>query len=254
MVNDITQIVEVPYLNGTPARVNHRTGVMEISRQHFRKLDPIYRLFIMLHERGHIALNTKNEYAADEYAMNELLKRGYPLTKILESLTRVLQFNKQDHYGRSEAMLQKLRAYDYHINGNKKVLTNFSKNMNTPNIYAADVYDQSLDQSNFLGGLLGAIPGVSNIVSGVLGGLTGGGGNNAAAQQAQAAAAQAQAQAQAQQAQIQMMQMQQQQQQAALAAANKKDESFMDKYGTVVIIVVVLIIAIVAFIMLRKKK
>jgi len=241
-MNDITAIVEVPHLQGTPARVNHRTGVMEVSRSHFKKLDPVYRLFVMYHERGHLVLNTKNEREADNYAMNELLKKGYPLTKILESLTKVLQYDKQDHYGRTLALLNKLRSYDYHINGNKKVLTQFNSNsiMNTPNLYAGDVYDKAFqgEHSNFLGALLGGLPIVGDLVNNVLGGL-GGGGNNAAAAQAQAAAA---AQAQA----LQMMQMQQ-------AANNKNEPGFMEKNGTIVIIAVVLVVIIIAFLMMRKK-
>jgi hypothetical protein len=138
-VKGITKIIRVADLGKTPARVNRITGELQISDKHFKKLSPIQRLFVLYHEQGHVTLGTTSEEAADDYAVQELLKRGYPLTEILKGLTRVLTYDNENHHGRTLIVFNKLREYDFNVNGNTKVLTKQQQiKMNTPTI---DVYD-----------------------------------------------------------------------------------------------------------------
>jgi hypothetical protein len=149
----VNAILEVPYIEGTPARADHRNGIVYISKKHFEGMDPVYKDFIIAHEEGHLVLNTKNEEQADEYAMKKLLKQGYPLSKILGSLTQVLQYDKMGHYGRTNAIFNKLFLYDLAVNQNKKLLNHLNLlNMNTPD-ELTDIYAASYetDYSDFLG-------------------------------------------------------------------------------------------------------
>ena len=178
----ITKIITVEDLGNTPAKVNRLTGEMYISKRHFSKMPPIYRKFVLFHEEGHVKLNTTSEEAADNYAVDELIKRGYPLSEILKSLTKVLTFNNKEHYGRAMVVFNKLREHDYKVNGNTKVLSQKIQNqMETP---AINVYDQQFDyESNAIGAILGAAGGIMSGVGAVtnalgIGGGGGGGGSN----------------------------------------------------------------------------
>lgn len=150
---NVQGIIEVPYLEGTPARVNHKTGHIIVSKAHFDKMDPVYKDFVLAHEEGHYVLQTLNEELADEYAARKLLEQGKPLSKILQSLTRVLNYDKDNHYGRTKALFDKLLWYDYQINGNKEVINHLNElSMETPDVYT-DIYAASFegDYSDFLG-------------------------------------------------------------------------------------------------------
>lgn len=145
-------ILEVPKIDGTPARCDHHNGIIYISKAHFDNLEPIHKDFILAHEEGHLVLNTKNEEVADDYAMNKLLKLGYPLSKILGSLTKVLHYDKSHHYGRTKKIFDKLFIYDYIVNNNKKLFNHLNiVNMETP--IENDLYNLSYesDYSDFLG-------------------------------------------------------------------------------------------------------
>ncbi len=51
----INGILEVPNLVGTPARADHKNGIILISKSHFDKIgDPVYKDFIIAHEEGHL--------------------------------------------------------------------------------------------------------------------------------------------------------------------------------------------------------
>lgn len=68
----ITKIIRVPDLGATPARVNRRTGVMEISLKHMKAMPVAHRLFVMLHEQAHVELQTTDEVKADAYAFKNM--------------------------------------------------------------------------------------------------------------------------------------------------------------------------------------
>ena len=60
--------------NGTPARINRRAGVLELAPSFFRKSQD-EKEFILLHELGHLELDTTDEMKADKYAANNLYKK-----------------------------------------------------------------------------------------------------------------------------------------------------------------------------------
>jgi len=145
-------VIEIPYIEGTPARVNHKTGHIFVSKAHFDKLEPVYREFVLAHEEGHLVLSTSNEEAADQYAVNKLLKKGYPLSKIMQSLTRVLNYDKPGHYGRTLNVFSLLAHHDIVNNKNEKLLNLLNeKSMNTPieNMYLDEIYSSSFAENDF---------------------------------------------------------------------------------------------------------
>ncbi len=114
------KIIKVPYIEGTPARTNRKTGNIYVSMWHFNQLDEIYQKFIVYHEMAHFLFQTKDEEFCDEFAMNKMLREGYKLKDILHSVTRTLS-NTKAHYGRKYNILQHLRIYDYLENNNTNV-------------------------------------------------------------------------------------------------------------------------------------
>ncbi len=85
--------------------------------------------------------------------MQKLIKKGYPLSKILGSLTHVLQYDKAGHYGRTNRLFEKLFIYDLLVNQNKKLLNHLNYNsMQTPS-ELEDIYTKSYESefSDFLG-------------------------------------------------------------------------------------------------------
>lgn len=69
---------------GTPARIGHNTGVIEISKVDFLKYSVPMRMIIILHEFSHKYMNPKlnrdigDEVSADINALNIYLSLGYP--------------------------------------------------------------------------------------------------------------------------------------------------------------------------------
>lgn len=120
----ITQIIKVPNLGNTPARVNRRTGVMEISVKHFKEMPMEHRLFVMLHEKAHVELQTTDENLADAQAFKEYADLGYSLRESVKALTRVLNQNNPDHYWRMYQQLKRAEQYDIKNNDNLKLLKN----------------------------------------------------------------------------------------------------------------------------------
>ncbi len=67
------RITNREFSNGTPARVNRATGVVELAPSFFSH-NADERAFILNHEMGHYVLQTKQEKKADIYAANNLYK------------------------------------------------------------------------------------------------------------------------------------------------------------------------------------
>lgn len=112
----ITDIVEDDgrILKGSIAGVDHKTGVMFINKPLIDAMkltkDQVY--FIMLHEMGHLVLQTKDEMAVDRWAHEQYLKAGYSLKQSVYALTRILRFNKGEDLARANAQYQRALAYD----------------------------------------------------------------------------------------------------------------------------------------------
>ena len=75
----IKEIVWIDDLGDTPAKVNRRTGVMYASRKHLSAMPKEFVVFIFLHEKAHVELQTTNEYQADAQAFKEYA--DYDFTK-----------------------------------------------------------------------------------------------------------------------------------------------------------------------------
>lgn len=120
----ITKIYTVPDLGNTPARVNRRTGEMYLSLRHMLPLPPDIRLFIMLHEMGHVVLQTEDEERVDAWAFDQYVKQGKSLKASVKALTQILDGNNPEHYDRMYLQLQRAKMYDYLKNGNQKMKPN----------------------------------------------------------------------------------------------------------------------------------
>jgi len=128
----ITKITYLPDLGATPARVNRRTGEMQISIKFWKQLPPEHRFFIMLHEMGHVILQSRNEEEVDNWAFNQYAKAGYSLKESVFALTRVLNMDNPAHNWRAYLQLQRAREFDYFHYGNKNAFDNEVCRCNSP--------------------------------------------------------------------------------------------------------------------------
>lgn len=147
METGITDIQYLPdfsvFQSVSPAIVNRATGVMYINLSVWNSLPAESRLFIMLHEAGHAALQTTSEHEADQWAFDQYAALGYPLTKGVYALSRVLKFNKPEDYQRLQNQLIRAAEYDYYNNHNQK-----AKSMMMPDFYSNGNGLFSVNESN----------------------------------------------------------------------------------------------------------
>lgn len=73
---------------GSPAAANMKTGEILIDRDEFPALDRDAQAFVLLHEGGHLVLNTRDELAADKWAHERYLNAGRSPRKSIEAMTR----------------------------------------------------------------------------------------------------------------------------------------------------------------------
>jgi|GEM_PF-2369850 len=111
----ISEVVEVPDLGDTPAAVNRKTGVVYINARLKGQLTKDQWFFILLHEQGHLVLQTTDEKAVDAWAFDEYVKRGYKLSESVYALTKVLNFSTPEHFERAENQLKRAQQYDNKI-------------------------------------------------------------------------------------------------------------------------------------------
>lgn len=82
---------------GTPARVGHNTGVIEVSKVDFEQYSIPMRMVILLHEFSHKYMNPKinreigDEVSADINALNIYLSLGYPLIEAQYAFLKVFR-------------------------------------------------------------------------------------------------------------------------------------------------------------------
>lgn len=77
----------------TPARINSKTGVIEVGRK-FKSFPFPVRLFILCHEEGHLLYS--DEYNADLYACKLYVNNGYNKSNAFYSLSKVLKPSKEN--------------------------------------------------------------------------------------------------------------------------------------------------------------
>ena len=78
----------------TPARTHRITGRHQVSQALFQRFSIPIRLFIMLHERQHFALPTRQEKPADLAALKLYLDLGYPTIEAVYAATKVFGMHK----------------------------------------------------------------------------------------------------------------------------------------------------------------
>lgn len=75
--------------DGTPAKVNRRTGVVKMNLSKLRPYTVYMRIFIGLHEFFHYALQTTDEVAADMGALKVYLGMNYPKSEANYAMTKI---------------------------------------------------------------------------------------------------------------------------------------------------------------------
>jgi len=138
MAKGITAIVEVtessfPQIKGSVAAVRRSDGTMYLNMTMIEALkkegiidkEGHVLTFIMLHEAGHVVLDTNDELAVDEWAFWNYTRNNTPLgcfawsgqnnkslKKSVYALTRILKFDKAEDFKRAELQLQRALKYD----------------------------------------------------------------------------------------------------------------------------------------------
>jgi hypothetical protein len=102
------------YIN-SPAKIELNTGVIEVSRKHFKNYTVSMRMFILLHEISHYLLQSKNEILVDRHALQLYLALGYPGTEAMYSLTRLMEedttFNRNRLSALNDYILRNATSY-----------------------------------------------------------------------------------------------------------------------------------------------
>lgn len=139
-------ITKIEYVRGidTPARVSRDTGVMQINPDVWNRLNPDAQRFITLHEEGHLALQTSNEFAVDEYAFKRYVQEGRSLKGAVHSLTDVLSGKNWEHADRAHAILRLAMAYDRRQNNFSNQSNSF---MNPVDVIQARTMQSSIQDS-----------------------------------------------------------------------------------------------------------
>lgn len=131
----INNVILVNNLGRTPAMCFRKTGLIFISPE-FLKLPVDFQKYIIGHEAGHIAQNTKNEFKADDYAVDWCIMQKMSLTNILFSMTKVLSFpedkpnQKREQELRCQRQFERLFNYDATINKNPKAMEHINSTVN----------------------------------------------------------------------------------------------------------------------------
>ena len=97
------------------------TGEVWLNHRLAKGLPKEHIVFILLHEEGHIVLDTRNELEADNYAFKKYADAGYSLTQSVYALSKILNGTNPEHYWRCYYQLQRAISYDYYNNGNKNL-------------------------------------------------------------------------------------------------------------------------------------
>lgn len=114
-----TSITLVNNLGKTPASVNVKTGDLYINVPVYKKLTPVQKKFVLWHEHGHYHLKTRNEFEADKYAFENVVKQGVSLKELIYSLSEVLSGDSSEHLDR--VYKQYYRAKEYDMKNNNTV-------------------------------------------------------------------------------------------------------------------------------------
>ena len=104
-------------IGASPAAVNIRTGILYINKSVFYSYPEEWQRFIILHEAGHLILQTFDEMKADEYAFHHFVKEGHSLKDAVLSLSQVLGGSHSEHAKRIKTHLDKAFWWDLNVFG-----------------------------------------------------------------------------------------------------------------------------------------
>jgi len=79
----------------TPARTHRVTGRHQVAQDLFKRFTVPVRLFILLHERQHFTLPTRQEKPADLAALKLYLDLGYPTIEAVYAATKVFRLHPE---------------------------------------------------------------------------------------------------------------------------------------------------------------
>jgi hypothetical protein len=79
----------------TPARVNHMSGIIEVSKKDFAPMTVANRLYILMHEYAHFANNTDDEVECDMLAAKTCMELGYSAIECLYAVSKLFMYNSE---------------------------------------------------------------------------------------------------------------------------------------------------------------
>lgn len=104
----------------SPAKVHRPTGKMYINRKYIGRLSADQWAFIIAHEAGHIAENTRNEFRADELASAKYFEQKRSPKNSIKALAEVLDFSHPSHQQRLIKQFYRAAQHDCAVNNHKK--------------------------------------------------------------------------------------------------------------------------------------
>lgn len=107
--------------DGTPARVNRRTGVVKVNLQHFRPYTVYMKIFIMLHEFIHYNEQTTDETRCDLGALRIYLGMGFPKSEANYAMTKIFD-NSPAALERVKILHNYIKNYDLRYSGKHRTM------------------------------------------------------------------------------------------------------------------------------------
>ena len=97
----------------TPAAIDRETATLFINPKIYFKLTRFQQRFVVLHEEGHLVLNTDIEELADAYAFDRLVGTEYrSMKQMIETLETILDPNRIGHKLRIDALYKRAIEWD----------------------------------------------------------------------------------------------------------------------------------------------
>jgi hypothetical protein len=112
---DLPYIKSVRFINDKNdgiAKSMRSTGELVINQYYWHQLPPEHQYFVIQHESGHIARNTRDELKADEYASARYFEAGLSLRESVKALAGHLDKNNPVHVLRAWKQYQRAKAQD----------------------------------------------------------------------------------------------------------------------------------------------
>jgi len=112
------------------AKSRRRDGLLVINLHWWPKLKEEHKMFVLCHEEGHIAHNTRDEMLADKYASEKYFAAGYSLSESVKAITQLLKTRNPVHTARAWVQFQRALKYDWEVNKNQKAYRTRYDNIN----------------------------------------------------------------------------------------------------------------------------